>query len=169
MVSGVGWEQPIRPYQCYWNQVVWETRLHPAPLTTAPPPITELRLRRFGLYQDLAPATLDRTMKSGNDATFWRNPNSRIFAKYEIAVECSHLSNFQNTFNRYIYQMLQKISNTHHPSDSKYCQWKTLFHQRLQKKLFFINACKKYDVFIEVKSSVILLGLVWLQSRCFPP
>ena len=24
MVSGVGWEQPIRPYQCYWNQVVWD-------------------------------------------------------------------------------------------------------------------------------------------------
>ena len=35
-------------------------------------------------------------------------------------------------------------------------------------KLFFINACKRYDVFIEVKSFVILLGHVWLQSRCFP-
>ena len=122
--------------------MVWETRLHPAPLTTAPPPITELRLRRFGLYQDLAPATLDRTMKSGNDATFWRNPNSRIFAKYEIAVECSHLSNFQNTFNRYIYQMLQKISNTHHPSNSKYCLWKTFLRILLKRTTALLSTVR---------------------------
>ena len=99
-------------------------------------------------------------MKSRNDATFWRNPNSRIFAKYEIAVECSHLSNFQNTFNRYIYQNIAKKSQT------------LIIHQIqniARGKLFFINACKKYDIFIEVKGSVILLGLVWLQSRCFPP
>ena len=35
-------------------------------------------------------------------------------------------------------------------------------------KLFVIKASKKYDDFIAVQSSVILLGLVWLQSRCFP-
>ena len=107
-------------------------------------------------------------MKSGNDATFWRNPNSRIFAKYEIAVECSHLSNFQNTFNRYIYQMLQK--NLKHSSSIRFkiLPVENSFSLTLAKKLFFINACKKYDVFIEVKSSVILLGLFWQQSRCFP-
>ena len=50
--------------------------------------------------------------KSENYAIFgiWERPASAIYihkyllAKFEIAAECYHLSNFKNTFNRYIYQ-----------------------------------------------------------------
>ena len=78
--------------------------------------ITKLRLLllRFGVG-DLDAAILANNLEMSKiqkwcNIQLLERPASAIYihkyllAKYEIAAECYHLSNFQNTFNRYIYQ-----------------------------------------------------------------